>query len=92
MQMCLLSLLNVACILLVQLIILTLNLDSSVLEMESALAIMGMILTLVSSFFMHTKSIDFNLEQKHYITVHFDASQYYNTNSQQLPKLQRSVS
>lgn len=53
----------------VQLIKLTLNLDSSVLEIESALAIMGMMLTLVSSFFMHTKSIDFNLEQQHYSTL-----------------------
>lgn len=58
-----------ACIWLVQLVKLTLNLDSSVLEIESALAIMGMMLTLVSSFFMQTKSIDFNLEQKHYSTL-----------------------
>lgn len=39
---------------------LTLNFWSSVLEMVSALAMIGMILTLVSSFFMQTRSKDFN--------------------------------
>lgn len=40
---------------------LTLNFCSSVFEMVSALAIMGITLTLVSSFFIHTKSMDFSL-------------------------------
>lgn len=38
----------------------TLNFASSVLEIVSALAIIGMMLTFVSSFFMQTRSNDFN--------------------------------
>lgn len=40
----------------------TLNFCSSVFDIVSALAIIGMILTLVSSFFMQTRSIDFKLK------------------------------
>jgi len=51
-------------------ITLTLNFCSSVLDIVSALAIIGMILTFVSSFFIQTRSIDFNLKkEKHYIST-----------------------
>lgn len=40
----------------------TLNFCNSVFDIVSALAIIGMMLTLVSSFFMHTKSMDFKLK------------------------------
>jgi hypothetical protein len=45
-------------------ITLTLNFCSSVLDIVSALAIIGMILTFVSSFFIQTRSIDFKLEKE----------------------------
>lgn len=51
-------------------ITLTLNFCSSVLDIVSALAMIGMILTFVSSFFIQTRSIDFNLKkEKLYIST-----------------------
>ena len=41
----------------------TLNFCNSVFDMVSAFAIIGMIFTLVSNFFIQTKSIDFNLKR-----------------------------
>jgi len=44
-----------------KILLFTLKICNSVFEMVSALAMIGMILTLLSNFFMHTTSIDFRL-------------------------------
>ena len=66
-------------------ITLTLNFCSSVLDIVSALAIIGMILTFVSSFFIQTRSIDFNLKKGKTLHQHCQQSSRMTITHQTLP-------